>query len=85
MNPTWIELLIIGAVLFGIFRLLSRRVDRKDRQYNHEDTETIQHLHRGMEKMAARIESLETILLDQGEHYRRTPPPIPNYQHTSRY
>ena len=84
MNPSIIELLIVFGVLFWIYKLVTLKVKRKDSQYNDEDTEIIQELHRGMEKMGSRIESLETILLDQGEHYRRTPPAMPNHQHASK-
>lgn len=83
MSPTIIELLIVFGALFWIYKLVTLKVKRKDSQYNDEDTEIIQELHRGMEKMASRIESLETILLGQGEHYRRMPPPVPDHEHTS--
>ena len=78
MNPGLIEVLIVFGVLYWVYKLATIKVHKKDHQYNEEDTEIIQELHRGMEKMAARIESLETILLDQGEHYRRMPPPVPD-------
>ena len=80
MNPTEIQVLIFFGVLIWINMFVARKVKRKDSQYNDTDTEIIQELHRGLEKMASRIESLETILLDQGEHYRQTPPPVPDHE-----
>jgi len=76
--------LVFGA-LYWIYAMANMGVKRKDRAYNSEDTEIIQDLHRGMEKMAKRIESLETILLDQNEKYKHTPPPMPRHETADRY
>ncbi len=81
MNLSIIELLILFGILYWIYDMVKLGMKKRDRKYNEADTEIIQELHRGMEKMATRIESLETILLDQGEHYRRMPPPMPSHDH----
>jgi len=78
-------LMLIFGCMYWVYALVRIGVNKKDRTYNQEDTETIQELHRGLEKMAKRIESLETLLLDRNESYRRTPPPMPRHETADRY
>lgn len=85
MSGYLFALILIFGCLAWIFAMFQFDVKRKDRAYNQEDTELIQELHRGLERMAARIEALETILLDQNERFRKTPPPIPRREPAGRY
>ena len=85
MSGQVFALIVIFGGMYWIYAMANMGVKRKDRAYNSEDTETIQELHRAMEKMAKRIESLETLLLDQNENYRRTPPPMPRKETADRY
>jgi len=77
---TFVLLVVFGS-MYWVYLMAHMGVKKSNHKYNEEDTEIIQEMHRGMEKMAGRIESLETILLDQGEHFRRTPPPVPDHEH----
>ena len=62
-----LEFVIIVLVLYGIFKLLSRTVERRDSKYPQDDTQTIQQLNRTTSRMEKRIEALETILMDKIE------------------
>jgi phage shock protein B len=84
MSGLSFTLILIFGVLIWIYAMARMGVRRSDRACNQEDTETIQELHRGLQKMARRVESLETILLDQNELYRRTPPPMPRRETADR-
>lgn len=77
MNGQILALCIVFGTLFWLYAMARLKVEGKDRRYNDEETEIIQELHRGLEKMGARIEALETLLLDQAEYRRTTPPPVP--------
>ncbi len=85
INGYVFTLILIFGSLYWLYVMGRNGVCRKDQRYNAEDTEIIQELHRGMERMGQRIESLETILLDQGEHYRKSPPPMPDHVASERY
>ena len=85
MSGQLFALILIFGCMYWIYAMANMGVKRKDRAYNQEDTETIQELHRGLEKMGRRIEALETILLDQNETYRKTPPPMPRHETADRY
>ena len=84
MSGQVFALLLIFGCLFWIYAMARIGVNKKDRAYNQEDTETIQELHRGLERMAKRIEALETILLDRNERFRETPPPVPRHETAGR-
>ena len=77
MSTQLFALCIIFGSMYWIYVMARTGVRKQDHRYNEEETEIIQELHRGLEKMGARIEALETLLLDQNETYRRTPPPVP--------
>ena len=85
INGQLFALILIFGCMYWVYAMVKIGVNKKDRAYNQEDTETIQELHRGLEKMGKRIESLETILLDQNDRYRRTPPPMPREEFADRY
>lgn len=85
MSGQLFVLIILFGAMYWIYAMARIKVNRSNDDYNDADTATIQELHRGLEKMAARIESLETILLDRNEHYRQTPPPPPRHEAASRY
>lgn len=80
----FVLLLVFGTMCF-IFALVKVEEKRNNNNGNAEETETIQELYRGLEKMGRRIEALETILLDQNEKYRHTPPPMPREELADRY
>ena len=84
MNGYIFTLCIIFGTMFWISSMARTKVAGKDRRYNEEETEIVQEIHRGLEKMGTRIEALETLLLDQAE-YRRTPPPVPPRETVDRY
>lgn len=77
MSTQLFVLCIIFGSMYWIYAMARTGVRKQDHRYNQEETEIIQELHRGLERMGARIEALETLLLDQNEKYRRTPPPVP--------
>ncbi len=85
INGYVFTLILNFGCLYWLYVMGRNGVSRRDQSYNAEDTEIIQELHRGMERMGQRIESLETILLDQGEHYRKSPPPMPDHKASVRY
>lgn len=58
----FLVLCLIGCV---IYLALEKKVKHRDKtDYSHQDTRTIQEIHRGLQRMEDRIESLETILMD---------------------
>jgi len=84
INGYLFTLVLIFGSMYWIYAMGRKGVCRRDQHYNEADTQVIQELHRGLERMGQRIEALETILLDQGEHYRRTPPPVPEHDRVRR-
>lgn len=60
-------LLLVGAVLFGIFKLFSR----SGREGNEDEARMIQEMYQGLVRMEERIEALETILLEKDNRERR--------------
>lgn len=85
INGYVFTLILIFGSMYWIYAMERKGVCRRDRHYNAEDTEIIQELHRGLERMGQRIEALETILLDRSEAYRKTPPPMPREEKTTRH
>lgn len=83
INGFTFTLLLIFGSMYWIYALAKMNVKKRDGHYSDADTEVIQEMHRSLERMGQRIESLETILLDQGEHYRKTPPPAPRHETTT--
>lgn len=82
------QLFVIGIMILSmswLYAMAKLKVTGRDRRYNEEETEIIQELHRGLEKMGKRIEALETILLDQAEYRRTSPPPVPPRKTADRY
>jgi phage shock protein B len=58
----FLVLCLIGCV---IYLALEKKVKHRDKtDYGDDDTRTIQEIHRGLQRMEDRIESLETILMD---------------------
>jgi phage shock protein B len=60
-------LLLVGAVLFGIFKLFSR----SGREGTEDEARMIQEMYQGLVRMEERIEALETILLEKDNRERR--------------
>ncbi len=85
MNTQLFVLCIIFGSMFWIYAMARTGVRKQDHRYNEEETEIIQELHRGLEKMGKRIEALETILLDQAEYRRTSPPPVPPRESVGRF
>lgn len=85
MNGYIFTLFIVFGTMFWISSMARTRVAGMDRRYNEEETEIVQELHRGLERMGARIDALETILLDQAEYRRTSPPPVPPRESVGRF
>lgn len=85
MSTQLFVLCIIFGSMFWIYAMARTGVRKQDHRYNERETEIIQELHRGLEKMGKRIEALETILMDQSERFRQTPPPVPPRETAGRY
>lgn len=85
MNTQLFVLCIIFGSMYWLYAMSKIKVSDRDRRYNAEETEIIQELHRGLEKMGQRIDALETILMDQSERFRQTPPPVPPREAAGRY
>lgn len=58
------SIIIFLAILAGIIWFFARIGGAGNRQDQADDARLVQELHQGLEKMEARIEALETILLD---------------------
>jgi hypothetical protein len=63
-------LCLVGMILAFGYRFARLGIQRKDLQYNEEETELIQELNRSLVKMEQRIEALETLLVEQGDTKR---------------
>ncbi len=57
------ELAVIG--FFGVIALMILKGGKKSTQFEPEETKIMQEIHKGLEKMDRRMESLETILFDK--------------------
>jgi phage shock protein B len=75
-----LELIIIGVIvipvvaIMGLFLVAGLAVLKgggKSRRGNPDEARLIQEIHRGLEKMEKRIESLETIVLDQTKDHEK--------------
>ena len=59
------EFLALCIICCTIVKIMARKVENRDEtDYGDDDTRTIQEIHRGLQRMEDRIESLETILMD---------------------
>ena len=59
------EFLALCVICTTIYHVLAKKVQHRDEtDYGDDDTRTIQEIHRGLQRMEDRIESLETILMD---------------------
>lgn len=63
-------LCLVGMLLLFGYRFARLGIQRKDLQYNQEETELIQELNRSLVKMEQRIEALETLLVEKGDAKR---------------
>lgn len=61
-------LLLVGAVIFGIFKLFSR----SGKEGVEDEARMIQEMYQGLARMEERIEALETILLEKDNKERRS-------------
>lgn len=70
--PILIVLIVIGVpVVCGTLIALAailRGGSKKNERQEAEETRLIQELHQGMNRLEARIEAIETILMDQEQH-----------------
>ncbi|MCC6143975.1 MAG: hypothetical protein IT368_09225 [Candidatus Hydrogenedentes bacterium] len=57
--------LALVALFMVFFIMMARTVHRRDRRYAQDDTELIQELHHGLQRMSQRVETLETLLLER--------------------
>ena len=65
-------LIAICVVCATISRVSCRRIRHRDEgEYNRDDTQMIQEIHRGLQRMDQRIEALETLMMDHPAHSRR--------------
>lgn len=56
----------LGLILIGIIRAAKTGgISKKDRQTHADETKMIQDIYNGLSKMEARIEALETILIER--------------------
>ena len=60
-----IGLAIVGGTILMVIKYRHGGISRENRQKQAQDTEMIQEIYRGLEKMEKRVEALETILLDR--------------------
>ena len=67
MSPFVFVLSLIGLVMFFVYKMASIGVSRRDSEYNAEETELMQEIHRKLVTMEERVESLETILVERAE------------------
>ena len=63
-------LAIISATILASMRLRRQGGSEKDKQRRNEDTRMIQEMHNELTRMEARVEALETILMD---HFGKDP------------
>lgn len=56
---------VLGWILLGALKILrGQPADRKN-QWNGNETRIIQEIHHGLQRMEKRVETLETLMLDQ--------------------
>ena len=61
-----VAILLPAIIILGVVKIVTGGSrSRKGREMEAEETRLIQELHHGLSKMAERVESLETILLDK--------------------
>lgn len=60
-----IALTIIATTILTAMRLRHGEISPKGKQHQADEAGMIQEIYQGLEKMEARVESLETILMDQ--------------------
>jgi phage shock protein B len=60
-----LALAIIGSTILIGIRIAKGGVSRKGQTYQADETRVIQELYQGLSKMEARVDALETILLDR--------------------
>jgi len=77
MNAYVFVLCLIGLVLFFVYKVASVGVSRNDSEYNTEETELIQEIHRSLVQMEERVEALETLLVERAE--KENPPKFREY------
>lgn len=72
MSSGLTAIIIICIVCGMIVKLAKIALNKRDRDYNHDDTRTMQEIHRGLQRMERRIESLETLMMDETKVPSRT-------------
>jgi mannose/fructose/N-acetylgalactosamine-specific phosphotransferase system component IID len=58
-------LMVIGGVILLAIKIIKGGVSQSHRAKNAAETKMIQEIHQGLSRMEARVESLETILMDR--------------------
>ena len=62
---TVLALAIVGSTILMGIKLFKGKVSSKDRQDQTDEAKMIQEIYRGLSQMEARVEALETILLER--------------------
>ncbi len=55
----------IGAIILFSIKIIKGGFSHKDRQQQSTETKMVQDIYQGLRKMETRVESLETLLMDQ--------------------
>lgn len=72
MSPFTFTLLLIGIIMYGVYRIAKLGVEKQDENYSEDDGRTMQEIYKGLTRMEKRIDSLETILADRIERPAKT-------------
>lgn len=62
---------VIGGLFIAALKILKGSSSRQSRQLQVEETRLIQELYQGLSRMEQRVETLETLLLDQDRKERK--------------
>lgn len=75
MSPFIFVLIFTGIVLAFVLQMTRLGVKRQDANYNEDETELLQELNKGIQRMEQRVEALETILMDKIQDVENKPKP----------
>jgi len=56
---------VIGVIILFSIKIIKGGFSHKDRQHLTKETQMVQDIYQGLRKMEKRVESLETLLMDQ--------------------
>jgi phage shock protein B len=63
-------LIVVGLVCVTISIVTASRIKKGDSDYAADDTQMIQEIYQGLQRMEERIEALETIIMDRVQQER---------------